>query len=55
MNDTARLPLYYRSYAQIHLAYGTSDEKEKDALLDQAQLSFDRLMALCPDWTRESS
>jgi len=30
------LPVYYRAYAYVYLGYMTSDEEEKDSLLDEA-------------------
>jgi hypothetical protein len=43
------LPVYYRAYACIHLAYMTAEEEEKDRLLDQAQVSADAAFTLNPE------
>lgn len=40
------LPVYYRAYAYVHMAYMTKDEERKDALLDEAQASADAALDL---------
>lgn len=42
------LPVYYRAYAYVYLGYMTSDEEEKDRLLDEAQSSADAALNLNP-------
>lgn len=42
------LPVYYRAYAYVNLGYMTTDEEEKDRLLDEAQASADAALNLNP-------
>ena len=49
MRENEWLPVYYRAYAYVHLAYMTKDEEEKDRLLDNAQVSADTAFNLTPD------
>lgn len=43
------LPVYYRAYAYVHMAYMTDNEEKKDALLDEAQASADAALKLNPE------
>ena len=43
------LPVYYRAYAYVHMAYMTKDEERKDVLLDESQASADAAQELHPE------
>lgn len=43
------LPVYYRAYAYVHMAYMTDNEEKKDALLDEARSSADAALKLKPE------
>ena len=47
MTETARWePLYYAAFSQINMSFMETDGDKKDAILDQAQLSIDKAIAL---------
>ncbi|RLD57064.1 MAG: hypothetical protein DRI97_06185 [Bacteroidetes bacterium] len=48
MREKEWLPVYYRAYAYVNMAYMTEDEEEKDRLLDNAQASADAAYKLNP-------
>jgi len=49
LRENEWLPVYYRAYAYVYLGYMTSDEEEKDKLLDEAQASADAALNLNPE------